>query len=588
MMDEAPAYLRDLLDESQTYRRTAAMDASVLRRCRRCLPVIWAGLVAYLGDPLVCRSAWEDRVRPQILQRWYATWSQRAADPAPPPAHLLRWVRYTLNRLAASESAGRFRVQLRTRVAYLPLRLSAHQEHGVVTALAPPLTERQRYCLRRFVVGFPLWDVAAARAVTAEDVDWWCTVRAPEVVPSKHQGWFESVLRPTLRACGMGGAPSVTEARTGLEPRRTAPLLYTCPGDGVDVASIPPSAQLFFRHFFDTDAVVYVRRLQRAFAGADFTVTHQRQVWDFVREFWYWVATHHHGGSRVIPTEHATDITECVWPFLLDVYRAQGGGGVGRTERLPTPCIKALSAVRYGLRVAGQTPDPPPTRREYRRQIRMVHAEEEGTVARVPVAPPTHGRRTYTAAECGALLGACQTHRDRLLLLLLQRVGLRNAALRRLALRDVTEETPPHHPVTTGRAYEKGGVIRPFLLDAPLRDCLIAYLSEEYGRHCTRPQWHTACVFPRCHTEPNHPMTAGQLHFWFGCLRRRAGVHGPHATIHGFRHYLVTTLMADRRNRLCDVSAWIGHRSVATTANCYWHTDVQEVHERLVFPWTNP
>jgi integrase len=365
--------------------------------------------------------------------------------------------------------------------------------------------------------------------------------------------------------------------------------------DGVDPETVPPSAQLFFRHFFEVDALPYVRRLQRMFAGEDFTTTHQIQLWDFVRDFWHWVARHPPDDdaatktTRVChPPPHAS---ACAWPFLLDVYRAQGGGGLQRSERLPTPCAKALSAVKYGLRAVTncQAVTPPLAGPEYRRQIRMVHAAEECLVPRrlMPALTP-HARRTYTAAECGALLAACQTQRDRLLLLLLLRVGLRNAALRRLALRDVTEEDPPHAPVTMGRAYEKGGVIRPFLLDPPLRECLAAYLNDEHNRLCTRAQWHTACVFPRCHTQPDHPMTAGQLHFWFGCLRRRAGVHGLHATIHGFRHYLVTTLMADRRNRLCDVSAWIGHRSVATTANCYWHTDVQEVHQRLVFPWTAP
>jgi hypothetical protein len=109
-------------------------------------------------------------------------------------------------------------------------------------------------------------------------------------------------------------------------------------------------------------------------------------------------------------------------------------------------------------------------------------------------------RRTNTASECGpeparrggrcsgtaALLSACQTPRERLLMLLLQRVGLRNAALRNLMLQDVTENDPPHPPRSTGpgpplggrrgqparRALEKGGVVRPFVLDHDVQECL--------------------------------------------------------------------------------------------------------------------
>ena len=55
--------------------------------------------------------------------------------------------------------------------------------------------------------------------------------------------------------------------------------------------------------------------------------------------------------------------------------------------------------------------------------------------------------------------------------------------------------------------------------------------------------------------------------------------------MHNFRHYLVTALMEDKRNRLADVSQFIGHRSLSTTVNCYWHVDLSSLHARLSFPW---
>ena len=94
-------------------------------------------------------------------------------------------------------------------------------------------------------------------------------------------------------------------------------------------------------------------------------------------------------------------------------------------------------------------------------------------------------------------------------------------------------------------------------------------------------------------------MTPSQLHFWLRWLCQRANVQGTHATIHGFRHYLfgsdvcrppvpvpVTMLMEDKRNRLVDVAEFIGHRSLATTTQYYWHVDIHALYERLIFPWS--
>ena len=116
---------------------------------------------------------------------------------------------------------------------------------------------------------------------------------------------------------------------------------------------------------------------------------------------------------------------------------------------------------------------------------------------------------------------------------------------------DVTESHPPYAPRAVGQALEKGGVIRPFVMDADIQSTLQEYLTAEAAVHrvrehasrsvlssrvrCARQQ---AYVFPRCHTEPAVPMTANQIHHWFRTLCARAGVSGPHATVHHFRHYL--------------------------------------------------
>ena len=62
-------------------------------------------------------------------------------------------------------------------------------------------------------------------------------------------------------------------------------------------------------------------------------------------------------------------------------------------------------------------------------------------------------------------------------------------------------------------------------------------------------------------------MTPGQIHHWFRQQCQRAHVGGPHVTLHGFRHFLVTVLMENGQNRVEDVSQYIGHRSVRTTTD---------------------
>ena len=46
----------------------------------------------------------------------------------------------------------------------------------------------------------------------------------------------------------------------------------------------------------------------------------------------------------------------------------------------------------------------------------------------------------------------------------------------------------------------------------------------------------------------------------------------------------MTSLMEDKRNRLVDVAQYIGHRSLSTTVNCYWHVDLGNLYNRLQFP----
>ena len=352
--------------------------------------------------------------------------------------------------------------------------------------LAGPLSEREQYCLRKLVASFPLFDLGDVRTLTDADVAWWTAERKATVVPGRENTWFDVTLGRLLGQLRSGetASPRVRVHR---------PLLYR-PEDGVDLARIPHNVAIFFRHFFVSDEVHYVQRVQQTFLRRDFTATHTLQVWDFVRDLWHYAVESGLSGRRPgSGIDRRRDVVpllsgDLLWDFLLAVYRRQGGGA--RRDHLPargprlragpgaSPCIKAMTSGRLA------TPDVPPpavrtvidlwegpesarpakpTRAELCHRIRLTAYAEEGCVPGLPELNPM-ARRTYTAAECARLLSACGTHRERLIMLLLQRVGLRNAAMRRLTLGNVTEDLAPHPPRTVACALEKGGVLRQFVL----------------------------------------------------------------------------------------------------------------------------
>jgi len=129
----------------------------------------------------------------------------------------------------------------------------------------------------------------------------------------------------------------------------------------------------------------------------------------------------------------------------------------------------------------------------------------------------------------------------------------------------------------------------------------------------------SAHLFPRSPSLPTEAMTAvcarglvqnkspralpAQLYHWFHHIVHVSGiVRAAHVTIHQFRHRLsqafsflwqegllsVTKLLECKENRLVDVSAYLGHRHVATTIDPYWHVDPRTLHQRLLFPWQSP
>lgn len=576
-----PAFLRDSL------RRGCRGEGPLLRRCERQLPAVWVGLRRYTGRTLASPLEWEEHVTYPVLQRWYlhetAADRTRYADPRE-----RRMLRYTLNRLLLAMPAATHRRAVQDGDAWSPagggggvLRPTQHQESAVVAALAAsvPLIggdRRLTRCLRRFVVYGPYFDAQSVRTVTEAEVLWWLRERRPLLLPDGPAARdLELRLWCVLRS--LGPVPRGPPTRTA--PRRwVTPLLCHATRDGVDTRLLPEGDQIFFRHWFADDELAYLRTMQARMAARGLTAGHTRQLWDAIRHLWQ----HASGGPGTARAEVDVTNPDTVWRWLLAVYRRRGGGDGGL--RLPSVCVRALGAARLVLEVAGG--GWLPTRTEYTQRLRAVMCSEE------PLRDIVHTGgargRTYTPQEVADLLRACgDDPRDRLLMLLLQHVGLRNAALRQLRWRNITQAEPPHAPRDVGEAVEKGGAIRSFVLrgDDSLCSALERYLAE-YRATVVGWCWETACLFPRGHTQPDVPMTAGQIHYWFRQVAARAGVRGPHVTLHHMRHHLVTALLEQKENRPLDVAQFIGHRSLNTTVDWYWHVDPVRLHERLTLPWS--
>ena len=111
----------------------------------------------------------------------------------PPSPSRLQWMRFTLNRLAGMENFHVDHVRTspaRTKhQAYRGLQISQSQE-AVVCAVQKTLgpassggavsERRDCYCLRRLIVGTPLWDVDGVRAMGTEvSLEWWLRERKP-------------------------------------------------------------------------------------------------------------------------------------------------------------------------------------------------------------------------------------------------------------------------------------------------------------------------------------------------------------------------------------------------------------------------
>ena len=184
--------------------------------------------------------------------------------------------------------------------------------------------------------------------------------------------------------------------------------------------------------------------------------------------------------------------------------------------------------------------------------------------------------RTLDDEQVRALLDACQRRRDRLLLMLLHRGGLRIGEALGLRHSDIIAAEREIRVVPRDNdngARVKGWHARTVPVGPEVVRSYADYLHEEYG------DLDSDYVFVNLWGQPRgHPLSYGTVYDLVVRLRRRTGVaFEPHM----LRHTYATGLL--RRGTPVEVvSKLLGHASIATTVDTYGHLTVGDARQALV------
>jgi hypothetical protein len=203
----------------------------------------------------------------------------------------------------------------------------------------------------------------------------------------------------------------------------------------------------------------------------------------------------------------------------------------------------------------------------------------------------------------GLCCRVCITPRERLVILLLSRLGMRIGAICGLRLAgmlvgfDSLQPSPPDQVWHVRRfvsGRDKGGHINEWdtCFDSAVHVELESYINEVW-----RPRYahwiergHRVCLvngylFPSQYVtgHAERSLSVHTLSVMVKQVLARAGITGPHAHCHGFRKGLVTELLR-AGNTLHAVSHFVHHRSTAITETCYDKRSYEEIVDRMILP----
>ena len=429
------------------------------------------------------------------------------------------------------------------------------------------LTKCDIRLLNHLIGTFPLWHTMdIGRLLCARAVQRWCRTHDVDVD-----------VRSLQRVVS-----AIVQCRPGLEEEgfddEITPILPHVTGE----LRPPKSACSFFENAFVPDnnkeEVTYqwhdYLTMQKGLSSL-----HRRQMWDALVNLLHCARVSFFEKNRVRPT-----LAQCLQyvtgPVVLNFLVGLAHKSVINTwnhATTPSIVVRHIVAINHA-RAVGLLPNLQCN--ICRKHVMSIAHGMRGSMNRLIDVRALHGRKTYNADEIKQLYNVCKSAKDRLLLLLLSRVGLRNTALRSLMVHNVCHDH--------GIAMEKGQRLHQFHIDAETHRTFTDYIATEHPNIVGKLR--SQYVFPYVNSsthcvDVDSCMSPKQLHRWLQLLARRAGVQGCHVTIHSFRRYVVTALMQDGYNSIEHVARFVGHQSPATTQR-YWLTDPHLLTKQLKLPWS--
>lgn len=181
-------------------------------------------------------------------------------------------------------------------------------------------------------------------------------------------------------------------------------------------------------------------------------------------------------------------------------------------------------------------------------------------------------RHAFGVDETHRILRSAETERERLMVLLLLSTGVRLGGLCRIRWNGDAHnpaDIPPELWTT-----EKNGVARCLPLSDACRILVYRWMRSRGADNVSR------YLFP----SPRDPdRSMGLRTAWGVCadVLRRAGVRGPHAHPHTFRHTTVQILYLAGGLSFETIAKWIGHRSATTTSVIYGQIQQEDLCARL-------
>lgn len=179
---------------------------------------------------------------------------------------------------------------------------------------------------------------------------------------------------------------------------------------------------------------------------------------------------------------------------------------------------------------------------------------------------PDHARGVLDSCNTNTVVGL----RDRAILLLLARLGLRSAEIRALQLEDVDWDA--------GHLRIQGKNGRETLMPLPVDvgEAIAAYLAQG------RPQRSDRHLFLRVHAPITGLNSADAVGYIVSNALERAGIDTPHRGAHQFRHALAVHLLRQGAT-LPEIGEVLRHRNLISTS-IYARVDIAALRS-LAMPW---